>query len=410
MGTYFIHESLLQEFERRTKAIRNKCNKQNVEFNFEVIGEEFKTIINDGEAYEARFFEIEVSGRAHYNGWRFIATLNHTADGNIIRSAAEDVEVPKSYQAAKCTCDHCNTNRARKETYVILNEETGEFKQVGKQCLKEYTNGLDAEDVARYLSYFACAKEMSEKPVGGHGYAMINKWYNLNTFLLYVAECMHHWGYQTTKMDLPTSRAAKVLMQYFEFHVPFPHETRDMWMDLLRPITFDAHRVENQARVDAALEFLKSSEDDSNFMNNLRVICKSPYIGSKDLGIAGSLLQTHHRNTLREEEKCEARKRLDAAQKTSNHVGSVGSHVEVEVAEMRCMSSYYSQFGPAYFYRITDTAGNVFTWSTGNYIDLDNATVKMIRGKVRNHSEYRGVKQTELTRCKVEYNNPAKEA
>ena len=44
--------------------------------------------------------------------------------------------------------------------------------------------------------------------------------------------------------------------------------------------------------------------------------------------------------------------------------------------------------------------GNVYTWKTGKYID-DTVDEMSITGTVKAHTEFRGIKQTELTRCRV---------
>lgn len=50
------------------------------------------------------------------------------------------------------------------ETVHGLNGElvTGEFKQVGRSCLKDFTGGLDASAVAQYISFF-------DELIGGKG-------------------------------------------------------------------------------------------------------------------------------------------------------------------------------------------------------------------------------------------------
>ena len=58
-----------------------------------------------------------------------------------------------------------------------------------------------------------------------------------------------------------------------------------------------------------------------------------------------------------------------------------------------------------------DAAGNVYTWKTANNIGYEDAEGVWqkpeeftIKGTVKEHSEYRGEKQTVLTRCKAKYN------
>ena len=146
MNTYFIHESNLERLEKKINAIKKKCNKNNSTFYYEQTGvEQFRKLEpDDGPAYIARFVEVKVFGQLKYEGWKFAATIEHHDACNVIRSFDDELVIPDKYKTCGPECEHCNRIRSRKDTYLIVNEE-GQFKQVGKSCLKEYTHGLDAE-------------------------------------------------------------------------------------------------------------------------------------------------------------------------------------------------------------------------------------------------------------------------
>ena len=67
---------------------------------------------------------------------------------------------------------------------------------------------------------------------------------------------------------------------------------------------------------------------------------------------------------------------------------------------------YESCYGTGYFHLFTDDNGNVFKWSTNkalltdDYHSIDEGTRLSLTGTVKSHDEYRGVKQTVITRCK----------
>lgn len=50
-------------------------------------------------------------------------------------------------------------------------------------------------------------------------------------------------------------------------------------------------------------------------------------------------------------------------------------------------------------YKFHDESGNVFMWSTGN--SLNTEYPYQIVGTVKSHEEYKGTKQTWLTRCRT---------
>lgn len=151
---YAIYEGNIDRLRKKAKHIQNKCRKYGCNFRFEEVGEEFRKVKDENDKVSVRrFVLVEAEGTSIVNGWKFVATLNHTEEGNIIRAAC-DIEIPERFYTCSPCCEHCNSNRPRKETYIVLNEKTGEFKQVGKSCLKDFTNGMSIEGVSAYMSFF----------------------------------------------------------------------------------------------------------------------------------------------------------------------------------------------------------------------------------------------------------------
>lgn len=105
----------------------------------------------------------------------------------------------------------------------------------------------------------------------------------------------------------------------------------------------------------------------------------------------------------------EAETKLKAQTSTSQHVGEVGEKLTVVVAYIHTASwenSYgyggYWNTGVTNLHTFKDEQGNVFTWKTDKFIEADYGTKMIIKGTVKDHSEYKGTKQTVLTRCKIE--------
>lgn len=89
-------------------------------------------------------------------------------------------------------CEHCGSNRRRKDTYIVRNTVTGEFKQVGRSCLKDFTGGLDASAVAQYISFF-------DELISGKGIDVDDfrccRYYSVVEVLQYVVESVNMYGY-----------------------------------------------------------------------------------------------------------------------------------------------------------------------------------------------------------------------
>ena len=83
----------------------------------------------------------------------------------------------------------------------------------------------------------------------------------------------------------------------------------------------------------------------------------------------------------------------------SEYVGEIGGIVATEMTLKR-VYSFDSRFGTTYINNFEDEDGNVFVWKTGSWSGEERKSYNII-GTVKEHSEYRGTKQTILTRCKV---------
>lgn len=383
---YSIPESNMDKLTKRLVTIGNKCNKFGCTFSFEIIGEHYEKQFDDAHVYtgDIKYIDVEVSGKAIINNWVFVATLEHTDKGNIVR-AYDGQEVPQWAYTVEAKCDHCKTKHNRKDTYIIRNTETGEFKQVGRSCLKDFTNGLSAEMVAAYLSYLDTIEKSSVE------FTHSKPYYDVKEYLLYVAETVKHFGYLSKANAgynaTPTSSRAFGYM--VRPNALLEHKE-------MESVGFKAHTEDNETIVDTALDWINAQEDDFGYIHNLKVTCSREYCEYRDLGIIASLIPAHFKAMEKEAARL-AREAAKANKPNSNWVGEVGERIEI-IADCKCVASWYSDFGPGYLYKFTSNDGNTFTWKTGKAVDDGKVVLK---GTIKAHTEFNGEKQTELTRCKI---------
>ena len=100
------------------------------------------------------------------------------------------------------------------------------------------------------------------------------------------------------------------------------------------------------------------------------------------------------RSTVREiaESKCPKRPE-------SEHIGAVGDKIDIDVT-LTHTGRYDTRFGTTWVHTFKDGTGNVLVWKTGSCAGFESDTLH-ITGTVKEHDEYKGVKQTVLTRCKI---------
>lgn len=92
--------------------------------------------------------------------WIFACAIDHRAKAMI--QVYEDAVIPMRYNPSNDCCEHCGKKYPRVKSYVVLNENTNEFKQVGKGCLKQFL-GINP---ASYITMFEAISKFSPIIVG----------------------------------------------------------------------------------------------------------------------------------------------------------------------------------------------------------------------------------------------------
>ena len=389
---YAIFEGNMERLQKKVTRIQNKCRKYGCDFHFAEVGEEFRPFKDEyGKETFRRFVLVEAEGIARINDWRFIASVEKTGKYNIINKAV-DVEVPERYYTSLPVCEHCKTNRARRDTYIVQNEKTGEFKQVGRNCLCDYTHGMNAESVASFLSFFDDVLQYESY----EGCSHFGVYIKTLEVLQYASETIRHFGY------LPSSESRSTADRTREYYGlvhgwlsrAFPDYVQSLKNEM-SACNFNAESKEAVAEVKGALAWLDGQSEDNNYMHNLKTACSLNYCKEHHFGLLVSLFPTYNKDLVRQ-----AKRKAEAeAAKVSDYVGKVGDRVEISVASATCLTSWETDFGTCRLYKFVDQNGNIFVWKTSSWFDADH--VKTVKGTVKDHKTFRDTKQTELTRCKV---------
>lgn len=326
---------------------------------------------------------LVVGAQPVIGGWTFIATLQHTENGNVVRSIQGLVSEGGlvAYRNNDPVCDHCQTHRRRKDTYLVRNEQ-GALKQVGKSCLKDFIGHDDPMAVAALLTHLiefeAECRECEESSGGGGAEYM-----PIEHYLRWVSACIRQCGWVSRSKAAESCSAATAVVSASAFAKPsdFDFEPNDADAEL----------------VVAALKWVREEADTtSDYMYNLYVACKQFFITHRDTGIVASLIVAYskHRELMLQ------KKREAEATISSEWQGTVGKR---ETFLLTCMGVRFieGQFGRTALHKLIDRHGNAFTWfASGDCLEADKEY--QIKATVKSHDEYQGTRQTVITRCKVQ--------
>lgn len=384
---YEIFEDNMPRLQKKLANIQKKCAAYGCEFSYKELGETFRQVRDEetGVKHTAKFITVDVSGTARVSDWEFIATIEHSKPINIIRSFRPEVEIPESYYTADTRCDHCKTKRNRKDTYLIRNTNTGEFKQVGKTCLKDFTRGLSAEAVTAYVSWFDELIK-GEQPTPG-----FKPYYPVSEVLQYAVEAVRLYGYTKTYSE-GVSTQDIVREQMFQ---------QTGYEERVREDGFDVDHRGNKERVEQILTWVPSLADEFGYNTNLKAVCHKEFCEGRDFGLICSAVAVYNREMERKA-RHELTRRAD---EKSVWVGSEGDRIELHDLSVRLLTGWDTQFGYTYLYKLTAPDGTIFTWKTGKWLgsseEISANDRVSLKGTIKGHNEYKGIMQTELTRCRV---------
>lgn len=403
---YAIYEEFFPDVEKKLNRIANKCMKHGNPFTYEIKGEEIREIkkvvefggvkVCNAEYY--KFILIDVEGTARIDNWECIAVLDIHDVGNIIRKINTEVVIPERFKHTENICEHCNSKRNRKNLFVIHNVETEEWKQVGGDCLKLYTNGLNMEYVTAFIDGITELEEMNGRIGEGCG----KRYYSVQNVISYAVEIINKIGYFNSESCCPTKRLVMFMMNNFKTFRENVSDVNDELRHYKINARFDCEdfrKSETESFVNEIINHYTNLNDDSEFIHNIKVLLNLEYVQSKDFGFLCYLPEGYARHIQKEIERA---KRME-----NNHFGEVGKrYKDCNIQNVDTIASWYTEWGVTCVYKITLEDGNILTWKTNKSIFADmmeGEEFDKITFTVKNHGEYKGEKQTEITRCKITY-------
>jgi hypothetical protein len=320
-------------------------------------------------------------------GWIFSATIDHSNEaGNIIRRVLNTgVALPIRFRHAEPVCEHCGTRRYRRDTFVLYCPETDEFKQVGRSCLQDFF-GHDPMAAARYAEILAAAGECGEA-MEEFDFASGRNFINLRDFLANAAAMVreHGWISRKKATEEGTTGTADMAMSNM-----YSKGSRHY----VSPTTDDRTIVEQ------AIEWglnLSNKRNMTDYDHNVMVVVGSSVITPKTAGIAASVIGVY----LMHRDRQAAEQAARAAGGASAYVGAVKERLRAMDATVTGAFPINVDMGVLYIYTFS-VNGNVFKWFTAGRDDLTVGARIKLTGTVKKHEEYKGVKQTSLSRCVIE--------
>lgn len=309
-----------------------------------------------------------------FNGWSFVASLETLHNGqNIVYEADKEVRCPTKFFQSGSRCEHCNQERSRTRTYVVMKDNV--FKQVGSSCLVDFVGNANAERIAQTYAFYGelLLLEQSWNDSLGMG--------------------PHEIGFA---VEQTVARTIAVIEKYGwvsrrkaeeEQLVPTSQTIQNKEILAQLEVT-ETHKLLAEAIVTYFRDLNLTAEEASSYILNLSTFAKAGYHTQKGFGIVASMPVAYEK--IKQEEK----RKEDTV--VSNHIGEIGQRIQFE-GVVQLVHRYYGHYGLDGFTVVRTKEGNLIK---AKELGAQKGDTVSFVGTIAEHGEYNGQKQTKVLRAK----------
>jgi len=364
-----------EELEGRFAALVKRARRIGVEPpSFRVLAQRGLLTPAQGFTVTATLIEVGDSPPVKFDGWTFVATVEHDASTgiNVVRRApsAEGLDLPEATWVASNTCDHCGTSRRRNETFVVRHDD-GRLIRVGRSCLKDFTGHPNPNHLVTLVELERLVRSLRDDE--GYDTAPEPR-PSVDEFLAYAAHSIRRFGWVSRGAARDTSLTATA--DDAERQLWAVHKEERACRSV--PVE-DKPTANDRERATAALEWVRGwaltfADIADDYRRNLYAVCLKESFNQKGTGLLASAVSAHTRHLERELER-----RNTAGQVVnSEYLGDVGDKLGRKLskkdrdngatarpawtAHVVGIREFASDWGGTTLVSLRDSEGNSATW------------------------------------------------
>ena len=391
--TFPIHKSEIKRVKNGIAAINRKAKKIDCDPIKLTFGDEYK--VQRTTDYGRKYFIFMIDATVKYelpiiNGWELICTFDiYTGKDNksvVMTSTVPDKTVPPEYlNKTEIHCDHCGHTRNRTHSMLMHHTETGNYKEVGSTCIKDFF-GHDPSRLLIYagLDFSVMFKDEGHEDgfaVGGRGISATD----LLETLIYTSATIRKYGWTSKKKAFEESiqaTADELLNQMF----PNPNMRDELKVEL---------QERDKTIAEGCIAYFAELKPPTgnDYLWNCIKVAELGYVPLKHIGLVASMIPVYQRHLAD----------LKAAEgDTSTHIGNIKDRLKEIPATVTFKKYFASDFGTSALYIFQGNDDNTYKcFYTGTTWDFEVDDKVLLTGTVKKHDIYKGKKSTMLSRCIV---------
>lgn len=333
-------------------------------------------------------------------GWKAIAKVDHQKAGagkwanlqfKFSADAKYDIE---KFASAPPQCDHCNLLRHRAST-VLVQDDQGKIKQLGMDCLTDYT-GHDWSKLLNFGSVMASFEDDCDSM--GESGGMFRRRATIREFMELAAKWLRTHPFISKRAAEERHEESSAEAIEFLLVKRSRGDLKDKEIEELTPV------AEDVAAVEQAIEWAINLPGRSDYEFNLKAIAigADSLLKNRHVGLATAMIAGFYRWV--EDGRIERAKKADVVD--PGPVGEIGERITVYVEQLgtKLFTSFYGETVLHKWAQVGTGVrlsafhgGREFTDENG--LALVDGARGWVTGTVKDHKEYRGVSETQLTRC-----------
>jgi hypothetical protein len=329
-------------------------------------------LVDTGQREAGRAVVVLQGDTPCLRGWRIAAVVRHRGADAEFRPVPGAPILPSPAERWRtASCDRCNVARNRKETFLLLHEGDGAVRQVGSSCMRDFLGGHDPERLCRQAEYLLLAgAELSDADAGT---AKTATTIELEAFTAHAARVIRRAGW--------IARASATEQ------TPSSGDQAEASLERGAPLEPADLRLA-RGTIAWARELLPLKPDPSAFELDLVAAVREPWITCRERGLICAAVMIRRRELAR-------------ARARSRHQGRIGQELEVAGLVEHVFDRPSARWGTVHHAVLRDLQGNRYRWWSSRPLPVEENRAYRLSGRVTAHDEYRGERETVLTRCRA---------
>lgn len=405
-----VLDQKIKKINKIVEKLKKSYPEENIDYASYVIEEEQKRKVSKDDGLDDIFridewisyFKVKVTGSVpRLGGWNFVARILHSSDDagqpmNTILSVPGR-DVADKFRNVDQKCEHCNQNRARKDTFILHHPEKG-YSQVGSSCLADFIGHVSPQQMASYLTLIKDLSsddgEATEGVLRGKRYTELAKLSGVAAFVV------DKFGYVSQKTsnekDVPSTKS--IVYQLMTLTKEEKDNPKNKYIKAYVELTPEEREYYYNSGSEAIDWAKKLSEQEkvSDFDWNLASTAHNSFVDPRAFGIATYIPQAHKRY-LDQERGIQEEAKIRAVNKPVNYVVGQKFAAPVTLTSVRPMQTNY---GTTYLHFFVDPTGRTLVWYSSNGSISEPGSLITIQGTVKDFKIYNGKEQVVITRVK----------